>query len=64
MVLPSASEVANGKIAKGVKNMRFNESIVEALGRCELAKELVRSESCVLPAVRIENFRFTSGTEC
>ena len=55
--------IANGRVTRGLKNMRFNESIVDALGRCELASELARSESHVLPAVKIENFHFTSGTE-
>ena len=55
--------IEKGAIECGLKNMRFNESIVAALGRCELASDLVRSESHVLPAVRIEDFHFTSGTE-
>jgi hypothetical protein len=42
--------------------MRFNESIVDALGRCEMASVLRRSENHVLPAVRIDGFHFTSGT--
>jgi len=46
----------------GLRNMRFNESIIGALGRCELAKELVRSENHVVPACKIEGFRFSSGT--
>jgi PmbA protein len=55
--------IERGRISKGLKNMRFNESIVGALGRCDLASALVRSESHVLPAVRIEGFTFSSGTE-
>ena len=55
--------IQNGRIEHGLKNMRFNESIVGALGRCELASELVRSESHVLPAACIHDFNFTSGTE-
>jgi PmbA protein len=55
--------IENGEVKHGLKNMRFNESIVGALGRCQLASELVRSESHVLPAARIEDFPFTSGTE-
>jgi hypothetical protein len=43
--------------------MRFNESIIGALGRCELASALERSESHVLPAIKIEDFHFSSGTE-
>ncbi|HEY5093575.1 MAG TPA: TldD/PmbA family protein [Candidatus Eremiobacteraceae bacterium] len=54
--------IEDGQIVRGLRNMRFNESIVGALGRCELAKDLVRSESHVLPACRIEGFRFSSGT--
>ncbi|HXW77056.1 MAG TPA: metallopeptidase TldD-related protein, partial [Candidatus Eremiobacteraceae bacterium] len=54
--------IENGAVTRGLKNMRFNESIVDALGRCEMASELVRSESTVLPAVRIDGFHFTSGT--
>jgi len=54
--------IERGKITRGLKNMRFNESIVDALNRCEMARELERSESSVLPAVRIDDFNFTSGT--
>jgi predicted Zn-dependent protease len=55
--------IENGAIECGLKNMRFNESIVGALGRCELSSDLLRSESHVLPAARIDDFHFTSGTE-
>ena len=55
--------IERGRVTKGLKNMRFNESIIGALGRCELAATLVRSESHVLPAAKIEGFRFSSGTE-
>jgi PmbA protein len=55
--------IENGAIKHGLKNMRFNDSIVGALSRCQLASELVRSESHVLPAARIDDFHFTSGTE-
>ena len=54
--------IERGKVTRGIKNMRFNESIVNALCRCELASVPARSESTVLPAVRIEDFHFTSGT--
>ena len=55
--------IERGRVTKGLKNMRFNESIIGSLGRCELASALERSESHVVPAVKIENFRFSSGTE-
>jgi PmbA protein len=54
--------IERGKVTHGLKNMRFNESILDALSGCEMASELRRSESSVLPAVRIDGFNFTSGT--
>jgi len=55
--------IERGRVTKGLKNMRFNESIIGALGRCELASGLARSEGHILPAARIEGFHFSSGTE-
>ena len=54
--------IEHGELAHGLKNMRFNESILGALGRCELGRELARSESHVLPAAKIDGFRFSSAT--
>ncbi|HET9096915.1 MAG TPA: TldD/PmbA family protein [Candidatus Baltobacteraceae bacterium] len=59
--------IENGEIAGGVRNMRFNQSIIEALRRCEFANALHRtggySYSLVVPTVKIEGFTFSSGTE-
>ncbi len=59
--------IEDGRIAGGVRNMRFNQSIIEALQRCEFGNALHRtggySYSLVVPAVKIEGFRFSSGTE-
>ena len=59
--------IENGEICGGVRNMRFNQSIIEALGRCELGNALHRtggySYSLVAPAAKIEGFRFSSGTD-
>ncbi len=54
--------IEDGEIVRGLRNMRFNESIVGSLSRCTLAKELARSESHVLPACKIDGFHFSSGT--
>jgi PmbA protein len=54
--------IEDGEVVRGLRNMRFNESIIGSLGRCEMAKELVRSESHVVPACKIDGFRFSSGT--
>jgi predicted Zn-dependent protease len=58
--------IENGEIAGGVRNMRFNQSIIEALKHCELSNALHRTGgyaySVVVPAAKIEGFTFTSGT--
>ncbi|GAC1309017.1 MAG: TldD/PmbA family protein [Vulcanimicrobiaceae bacterium] len=58
--------IAGGRVAGGVRNMRFNQSILEALASCEFAREAVRTGgyaySTVVPAVKIDEFRFTSAT--
>lgn len=59
--------VENGALKGGVRNMRFNQSIIEALRRCEFSNALRRtggySYSLVVPAAKIEGFTFSSGTE-
>lgn len=59
--------IENGKITGGVRNMRFNQSIIEALRRCQFGNALHRtggySYSLVVPAAKIEGFTFSSGTE-
>jgi len=58
--------IENGRIAGGVKNLRFNQSILEALGRCEFSSEQRRTGGygyeTVVPGARIEGFRFTGAT--
>ncbi|GAC1301160.1 MAG: TldD/PmbA family protein [Vulcanimicrobiaceae bacterium] len=58
--------VRNGRVERGVHNMRFNQSILGALSACEFAAPAVRtggySYSMVVPAAKIEGFRFTSTT--
>ncbi|MEO9263731.1 MAG: TldD/PmbA family protein [Candidatus Baltobacteraceae bacterium] len=59
--------IEGGKILGGIRNMRFNQSIVEALAKATFANKPQRtggySYSLVVPAAKIEGFRFTSGTE-
>jgi len=56
-----------GQIVRGVRNMRFNQSILSALGNVEFSSEPARSGaysySNVVPAAKIEGFRFTSSTD-
>jgi PmbA protein len=59
--------IENGRIACGVRNMRFNASILELLRRCEFSSEQRRTcgydYSIVVPAAKIDGFTFTSVTE-
>ena len=59
--------IENGKITRGVRNMRFNQSIVDVLNHCEFSNALRRtggySYSAVVPAAKIEGFTFSSGTD-
>lgn len=59
--------IESGKVTRGVRNMRFNQSIVEALANATFSNELTRtggySYSVVVPSAKIEGFRFTSGTD-
>jgi predicted Zn-dependent protease len=59
--------IENGEIAGGVRNMRFNHSIIDALNNCEFGNALHRtgaySYSVVVPAAKIEGFTFSSGTD-
>ncbi len=59
--------IENGRITGGVKNMRFNQSIVEALSRAKFSNDQHRTGSyaysLVVPTAKIEGFSFTSTTD-
>lgn len=59
--------IENGKVGGGVRNMRFNQSILNALGKCEFSNAPQRTGdywfSLVVPAAKIEGFTFSSGTQ-
>ncbi|HET9392364.1 MAG TPA: TldD/PmbA family protein [Candidatus Rubrimentiphilum sp.] len=59
--------IENGKVTSGVRNMRFNQSIITALGKCEFSNTQQRTGdywfSLVVPAAKIESFTFSSGTQ-
>jgi predicted Zn-dependent protease len=56
--------IENGKITKPVKNLRFTESILNALSSVEMiGKDLYRQNSATVPALKVKNFRFTGVTE-
>lgn len=60
--------IENGKIKKGMKNLRFTQSILQALSNVEQLSqeaELVSSTigTCYCPALKIRDFNFTGVTE-
>jgi predicted Zn-dependent protease len=59
--------VENGRIAHGVRNMRFNVSILDLLQHCEFSSEQKRTGSfhysLVVPGAKLSHFTFTSVTE-
>lgn len=59
--------IENGKVKGGVRNMRFNQSIIASLGKCEFSNAPQRTGdywfSLVVPAAKIEGFTFSSGTQ-
>jgi predicted Zn-dependent protease len=59
--------IEDGKLTRGVRNLRFNQSLVDALGSCTLANEQHRtggySYALVAPAVKFDRFTFASTTD-
>jgi predicted Zn-dependent protease len=59
--------IENGEITRPIKNLRFTQNLLEAWGDATLSRDvkLRKGEligSLVVPAVRIEKFKFVSGT--
>jgi len=56
--------IERGKVTKPVKNLRFTESVLEALSNVEMVgKELSLQGAATVPALKVKNFRFTGVTE-
>ena len=59
--------IEDGQLTRGVRNLRFNQSLVDALGTCTLASEQQRtggySYALVAPAVKFDRFNFASTTD-
>jgi PmbA protein len=52
--------IENGKIVSAVRDMRFNQSVLEAFARAEMiSASLRRVESTLAPIMKIADFRFT-----
>jgi PmbA protein len=60
--------IENGRIAGGIRNFRFNQSIIEMLANVEMLGPSVRaageeSFEMVVPAMKIANFHFSEVTK-
>jgi len=56
--------IKDGRIAAGLKNLRFTQSILEALsGVSAIAADGQLAERVWCPAMKLEAFSFSSGTE-
>ena len=60
--------VENGKIAGGIRNFRFNQSIIEMLSNVEMLGPSVRaageeSFEMVVPSMKVRNFHFSEVTK-
>ncbi len=62
--------IENGTIAGGVRNLRFNESVLEVLARAEAISRTASltvfdysNASVIAPALKVRDFRFTGVTE-
>jgi predicted Zn-dependent protease len=63
--------VENGKITRPVGNLRFTDSVLEGLERCDgktRARQAIgtwwsETGTTVVPAIRMRAFRFTSGSQ-
>jgi predicted Zn-dependent protease len=60
--------VENGKLAGGIRNFRFNQSVLEMLDNVEAMSPSVRaageeSFEMVVPALKVKNFHFSEVTK-
>ena len=56
--------IEGGKVVGGVKNMRFTQSVMDALGRVTgIANKGMLVETAYVPTLKIEGFTFSSGTQ-
>lgn len=61
--------IENGRISKGIKNMRFTESVLKAFSNVEQISRETKYQNAffgggfVVPALKIRNFNFSSETK-
>ncbi len=60
--------IENGKVKKGIRNFRFNQSLIELLNNVEAMGKSVRASGeeafdMVVPAMKVNGFNFTEVTK-
>jgi predicted Zn-dependent protease len=57
--------IEQGKVARPVQHMRFNENMVDMLNRVEMLGPVARTGEfpMLVPALKVLNFNFTSTTK-
>ncbi len=60
--------VENGRVTGGIRNFRFNQSVIEMLANVEMLGPAVRSSGeesfdMVVPAMKVGNFHFSEVTK-
>ena len=60
--------VENGKVASGIRNFRFNESLIDLLSSVEMLSPIERASGeeaapMVVPALKVSSFHFTEVTK-
>jgi predicted Zn-dependent protease len=57
-------EIVNGRIARPVKNLRFTQSVLDALNAVEaVGKDRERFHDVLVPALKVAKFRFTGKSD-
>jgi len=55
--------IEDGKIAYGIKNFRINQNVLEMLSNVEMMSEPVLADGIVVPAMKVKDFNFSSGSD-
>jgi len=55
--------IEGGKVTGGVRNFRFNQSVVQMLGQVEALSRPERTGGVVCPGLLVRSFQMSSGTE-
>jgi predicted Zn-dependent protease len=55
--------IENGKVTHGIKNFRINQNVLDMLNNVEMMSESVLAGGIVVPAMKVRDFNFSSGTD-